>query len=102
MSSPLFDLVSDNKVNQTLMLMGRKTGEHLTPEMAREVCQRTGSKAMLSGSISGLGTQYVIGLKALDCNSGDVLAEQQEQAAGKETVLEVLSQVAVNLRSKLG
>ena len=100
--SPFLDLVSDNKVNQTLMLMGRKTGERLTPEMAREVCQRTGSKAMLSGSISGLGTQYVIGLKALDCNSGDVLAEQQEQAAGKETVLEVLSQVAVNLRSKLG
>jgi serine/threonine protein kinase/tetratricopeptide (TPR) repeat protein len=100
--SPFLDLVSDNKVNQTLTLMGRKAGEHLTPEIAREVCQRIGSKAMLSGSISGLGTQYVIGLKALNCNSGDVLGEEQVQAAGKEAVIKVLSNAAANLRSKLG
>ena len=100
--SPFLDLVSDNKVNQTLKLMGRPAGDRLTPEVAREVCQRTGSKAMLTGSIAGLGSQYVIGLKAVNCNTGDVLAEAQEQAAGKEMVLKVLSDAAVSLRSKLG
>jgi len=70
--------------------------------VAREVCQRTGSKAMLTGSIAGLGSQYVIGLKAVNCNTGDVLAEAQEQATGKEGVLKALDVAAINLRSKLG
>ncbi len=100
--SPFLDLVSDNKVNQTLGMMGRPAGDHLTREVAREVCQRTGSKAMLTGSIAGLGSQYVIGLKAINCNSGDVLAEAQEQAAGKEGVLKALDVAAISLRSKLG
>ena len=100
--SPFLDLVSDSKVNQTLKLMGRPAGDRLTPEVAREVCQRTGSKAMLTGSIAGLGSQYVIGLKAVNCNTGDVLAEAQEQAAGKEAVLKALDAAAVSLRSKLG
>jgi eukaryotic-like serine/threonine-protein kinase len=89
-------------VNQTLKLMGRSAGDRLTPEVTREVCQRTGSKAMLTGSIAGLGSQYVIGLKAVNCNTGDVLAEAQEQAAGKEAVLKALDAAAVSLRSKLG
>ena len=86
----------------TLKLMGRPAGDRLTPEVTREVCQRTGSKAMLTGSIAGLGSQYVIGLKAVNCNTGDVLAEAQEQAAGKEAVLKALDAAAVSLRSKLG
>jgi serine/threonine protein kinase/Tfp pilus assembly protein PilF len=100
--SPFLDLVSDNKVNQTLKLMGRPAGDRLTPEVAREVCQRTGSKAMLTGSIAGLGSQYVIGLKAVNCDTGDALAGAQEQAAGKEAVLKALDAAAVSLRSKLG
>ena len=76
-------LLSDRKVNETLKLMGRPAGDRLTPEVTREVCQRTSSKAMLTGSIAGLGSQYVIGLKAVNCDTGDVLAEAQEQAAGK-------------------
>ena len=100
--SPFLDLVSERKVNDTLKLMGRPAGDRLTPEVTREVCQRTGSKAMLTGSIAGLGSQYVIGLKAVNCNTGDVLAEAQEQAASKEAVLKALDDAAVSLRSKLG
>jgi serine/threonine protein kinase len=100
--SPFLDLLSDLKVNATLKLMGRPAGDRLTPEVTREACQRTGSKAMVTGSISGLGSQYVIGLKAVNCNTGDVLAEAQEQAARKEAVLEALDAAAVSLRSKLG
>ena len=100
--SPFLDLVSERKVNETLKLMGRPAGDRVTPEIAREVCQRTGSKAMLTGSIAALGSQYVIGLKAVNCNTEDVLAEAQEQAAGKEAVLKALDNAAVSLRSKLG
>ena len=100
--SPFLALVSEQRVNETLKLMGRPASDRLTPEVTREVCQRTGSKAMLTGSIAGLGSQYVIGLKAVSCNTGDVLAEAQEQAAGKEAVLKALDNAAVSLRSKLG
>jgi tetratricopeptide (TPR) repeat protein len=100
--SPFLDLLSESRVNGTLKLMGRPDGGRLTPEVTREVCQRTSSKAMLTGSIAGLGNQYVIGLKAVNCNTGDVLAEAQEQAAGKEAVLKALDAASVNLRSKLG
>jgi Flp pilus assembly protein TadD len=100
--SPFLDLVSERKVNETLKLMGRPVGDRLTPEVTQEVCQRTGSKAMLTGSIAGLGSQYVIGLKAVNCETGDVLAETQEQAASKEAVLKALDAAAVSLRSKLG
>ena len=100
--SPFLNLVSERKVNETLKLMGRPAGDRLTPEVTREVCQRTGSKAMLVGSISGLGSQYVIGLKAVNCETGDVLAEAQEQAVAKEAVLKALDAAAVRLRSKLG
>ena len=89
-------------MNETLKLMGRSAGDRLTPEVAREVCQRTGSKAMLTGSIASLGGQYVIGLKAVNCDTGAVLAEAQEQAPGKEAVLKTLDAAAVGLRGKLG
>ena len=100
--SPFLALVSEPRVNETLKLMGRSPDDRLTANVAREVCQRTGSKAMLTGSIAGLGSQYVLGLKAVNCNTGDVLAEAQEQAAGKEAVLKALDAAAVGLRSKLG
>src|SRR5208283_6136182 len=73
-----------------------------TVDVTREVCQRMGDKAMLTGSIAGLGRQYVIGLKAMNCNTGDVLAEAQEQATSKEAVLKALDAAAVSLRGKLG
>src|SRR5229473_2569204 len=73
--SPFLDLVSEDKINETLKLMGRPIGEKLTTEITREVCQRVGSKAMLTGSIAELGSEYVIGLKAVNCSSGDLLAE---------------------------
>ncbi len=100
--SPFLELVSQGKVSQTLKLMDRSPDAALTPEIAREVCQRTGSKAMLTGAIAALGSQYVIGLRAVDCNTGDVLAEALESAAAKESVLKALDAAAIGIRSKLG
>ena len=100
--SPFLELLSERRVNETLKLMGHPAGERLTPDLTREICERTGSKAMLTGSIAELGSQYVIGLKAVNCNTGDVLAEAQEQAAGKEEVLKALDAAVVSMRGKLG
>ncbi len=100
--SPFLSLVSDRRVNATLKLMGRAAGDQLTVEVAREVCLRTASTAMLSGSIARLGSQYVIGLQVVGCNTGDMLAAAQEQAANKEGVLKALDAAAISLRGKLG
>ena len=100
--SPFLDLLSERKVVETLKQMGRSPDERLTIGVARELCQRTGSKAMLTGSITGLGSQYVIGLKAVNCSTGDTLAEAQEQAPSKEGVLKALDTAAITLRGKLG
>ncbi len=100
--SPFLNLLPEQKVSETLKLMGRTPGERLTREVAREICVRTNSKAMLSGSISSLGSQYVIGLKAVNCNSGDALAQEQVEAATKEKVLKALDNAATSLRAKLG
>jgi tetratricopeptide (TPR) repeat protein/predicted Ser/Thr protein kinase len=100
--SPFLALISDQRINETLKLMGRPAGDRLTPEIASEVCQRTGSKAMLNGSITPLGSQYVIEIKAVNCGNGDVLAERQEQVAKKEEVLKALDAAASDLRTKLG
>jgi eukaryotic-like serine/threonine-protein kinase len=100
--SPFLAVVSDRKVNETLKWMGRHAGERLTPEVAREVCQRAGDKAVVTGSIAPLGSQYVISLQAVNCNSGDVLAISQEQADSKEKVLKALGRTATALRSRLG
>ena len=99
--SPFLELISDRRVNETLKLMGR-VGDRLTTEVTREVCLRIGSKAMLTGSIASLGSQYVIGLKAVNCETGDLLARAQERAANKEAVLKALDGAAVRVRSKLG
>ena len=100
--SPFLYLVPDRKVNATLKLMGRTAGDRLTPGVAREVCLRTASTAMLTGSIAQLGSDYVIRLKAMSCNTGDVLAAAQEQATSKEAVLKALDAAAITLRGKLG
>ncbi len=100
--SPFLDLVSEKRVAETLKLMGRSSSDRVTPEVAREVCQRTGSRATLVGLIAALGSQYVVGLEAVDCHTGDVLAQAQEQAPGKEGVLKALDHTALALRAKLG
>jgi DNA-binding winged helix-turn-helix (wHTH) protein/tetratricopeptide (TPR) repeat protein len=100
--SPFLILVPDQKVNATLKLAGRSAGDRLTPEVARDICQRIGSKAMMTASIAPLGSQYVIGIQAMNCNTGDVLAEGQEQAKNKEDVLKALDRVALQVRRKLG
>jgi eukaryotic-like serine/threonine-protein kinase len=100
--SPSLSLISDERIRQTLLLMGRPTDTRLTPDMGREVCQRTASAVAISGSIARLGNQYVLGLKAVDCGSGDSVAEEQETADGKEKVLAALSQATTKLRGRLG
>jgi serine/threonine protein kinase/tetratricopeptide (TPR) repeat protein len=100
--SPFLSTLSDRKVSETLKLMGRTSGDRLTPELTREICVRTNCKAMLAGSIYGLGTQYVIGLKAVNCETGETLAQEQVQAIAKEEVLKALDQTANSLRAKLG
>jgi eukaryotic-like serine/threonine-protein kinase len=100
--SPFLYLVSDRKVNETLKLMGRPTSDRLTPEVTREVCQRTASKAMVSGSIAALGAHYVLNLEAVNCQSGDSLGSEQVEAESRETVLRVLGQAATTIRAKLG
>ena len=100
--SPFLNVLSENKVAATLKLMTRPADTKLTPEVTRELCQRAGSKAYLAGSIASLGSQYVLGLKAVNCQSGDPLAEQQVTATSKEKVLDALGEVASKLRTELG
>ncbi|MBV8051135.1 MAG: winged helix-turn-helix domain-containing protein, partial [Acidobacteriaceae bacterium] len=100
--SPFLNLLSDQKINATLRLMGHDPGDRLTVELALDLCQRAGSKAYIAGSIASLGTQYVLGLKAVNCHSGDTLAQVQATANGKEKVLDALGVAASNLRGGLG
>jgi serine/threonine protein kinase/Flp pilus assembly protein TadD len=100
--SPFLNIVSDRKVEETLRLMGQPAAQHITPELAQEVCIRTGSKATVLGSISNLGGQYVIGLNAISCAGGDTLASEQGTAAGERDVLKTLGKAAGKLRGKLG
>ena len=100
--SPFLNILSDRKVEETLHLMGRASNERITRDIARELCIRTGSKAFLAGSISNLGGQYVVGVDAIGCSSGDTLAKEQEEAATKQDVLKALGKAASSLRGKLG
>ncbi len=100
--SPFLNVLSENKVTATLKLMTRPPDTKLTLDVAREVCQRAGSKAYIAGSIAILGSQYVLGLKAVNCQSGDTLAEEQVTAASKEKVLDALGKTASKLRAELG
>jgi eukaryotic-like serine/threonine-protein kinase len=99
--SPFLNIVSDRKIEETLQLMGQPQ-QHITPKLAREICIRTGSTAMVVGSISNLGSQYVIGLNAVGCGNGDTLANEQGEAPGKQDVLKTLGRAATDLRGKLG
>jgi tetratricopeptide (TPR) repeat protein len=100
--SPFLSLVSESRVQQTLRLMVQPATTRLTPEIARALCQRTRSKAYVGGSIASLGSQYILGLKAVNCQTGDTLAETQERAMGKEQVLAAVDKAAMNLRQRLG
>jgi tetratricopeptide (TPR) repeat protein len=100
--SPFLSLISDQRIRSTLPLMNQPADARLTPDIAQGVCVRTGSAAVLEGSIVALGSQYVVGLRATDCTTGDILADEQAQAARKEEVLGTLSQIATRFRTRVG
>ena len=100
--SPFLNILSDQRVSETLRLMGRSPGERITMETAREICERTGSTAVLAGSIGSLGSQYALGLNAMNCANGDSLAREGMQASSKEEVLNTLGTAATSLRERLG
>ena len=100
--SPFLNVLSDRKVSETLQMMGRPANQRITPDVGRELCLRTGSKAVLGGTISSLGSHYLIDLNAAACSTGDTLAKEQAEATGKEDVLKALGQASSRLRSKLG
>ena len=100
--SPFLNMLSDSAVAKTLQEMTRPASTKLTSEVARELCQRAGSKADIDGSIATLGSEYVLGLKAVNCQSGDTLAQEQVTAASKEKVLDALGEAASKLRGELG
>ena len=100
--SPFLSLVSDQRIRRTLPLMNVQPDARLTPEIAQEACVRTASAAVLEGSIAKLGSQYVLGLRAKNCVTGDILADEQAQAARKEDVLGALTQIASRFRTRVG
>src|ERR1700730_14407494 len=100
--SNFLSILSDDKVTSTLKLMTRAQNTPLTPEVAREVCQRTGSRVYIAGAIARLGDEYVLGLRAANCQSGDTLVQEQVTATGKNKVLNVLGDACLRLRRELG
>jgi len=100
--SPYLNVVSDDRIQESLRFMKRKPGERLTEEIGREICQRQNVKAMLHGSIARLGESYVIGVNALNCTNGDTLAGEQVQVSRREDVLRELGRAARKLREELG
>jgi len=100
--SPFLTLVSDQQIQQVLRFMNRPPETRLTPEVAQEICERTGGTAVLEGSITGLGSQYVVWLRARNSRTGDVLGQEQAQAGRKEEVLNALARIAVQIRTRLG
>jgi tetratricopeptide (TPR) repeat protein len=100
--SPFLSLISEERIQRTLALMQQRPDARLTSQLAQDVCVRTGSAAVLDGSIATLGAQYVIALRARNCTTGDILADEQAQAARKEEVLGALSQIAIRFRTRVG
>jgi DNA-binding winged helix-turn-helix (wHTH) protein/tetratricopeptide (TPR) repeat protein len=100
--SPFLNVLSDHKVSATLRLMSLPAGTKLTPDVVRDLCQRAGSKAYIAGSIASLGSQYVVTVHAVNCQSGDTLAEEQATAPAKEKVLDALSGATSKVRAELG
>jgi hypothetical protein len=102
LQSPFLSLVSDDRIEHTLAMMQQSPDARLTPEIAQDVCVRTASAAVLDGSIASLGSQYILALRATNCATGDILADEQAQVARKEDVLGSLSQMATQVRQRLG
>jgi serine/threonine protein kinase len=100
--SPFLSMIPDQQVRQTLALMGQPKDARLTPETSQQICERTGSAAVLEGSIAMLGSQYVLGLRASNCNTGNILDQEQAVAAKREEVLNSLSQIAHRFRTRVG
>jgi eukaryotic-like serine/threonine-protein kinase len=100
--SPFLSLISDQQIQQTLQMMGQKPGAKLTPEIARELCQRTGSTAVLDSSIAQIGSQYNVILKAVNCSDGKTLTSTEALASDKNQVLDALAKAASEIRNKLG
>ncbi len=100
--SPFLKMLSEEEVAKTLKLMNQPAGAKLTPEAARDLCRRAGSKAYIAGAIGSLGTKYVLELKAVNCRTGGELAEEQETAASKDKVVDALGRAAAKLRTELG
>ena len=100
--SPFLDILSEDQMRETLKFMGRSPEERVAQDVARDICQRAGAKAMIAGSISQLGSRYVLSLNALNCSSGALIGATQAEAASKDQVLSALSQSATELRGKLG
>jgi len=100
--SPYLNIVPESKIREALRLMGRSADERLSTEVAREICQRQGIKAMLTGSIASLGDHYVVTLSALNGGTGDSLAREQVEVDSKEQVLKALDKAASDLRQKMG
>jgi serine/threonine protein kinase/tetratricopeptide (TPR) repeat protein len=100
--SPFLNILSDAKTRATLKLMAKPAGTKLTSDLARDLCQRAGSKAYIAGSIASLGSQYVIGVDAINCETGDALAQEQVTASTKEQVLKALGEATTKLRKRLG
>ena len=100
--SPFLSLVSDDRIGKTLALMQQSPDARLTPEIAQDVCVRTASAAVLDGSIASLGSQYILALRAKNCSTGDILADEQAQVTRKEDVLGSLSEMATQVRERLG
>ena len=100
--SPFLNILSEQRVNATLKLMNHKPGDRITEGVALEMCQRTGSKALLAGSIAGVGNHYLIGLKAVNCQTGDSLASAEAEAENRDKVLQALNEAGNQMRGKLG
>jgi serine/threonine protein kinase/tetratricopeptide (TPR) repeat protein len=100
--SPFLNVLSDRGLSETLKLMGRSSDQRITRDVGREVCMRTGSKALLVGSIASLGSHYAITLKAVSCRAGDLLGAAQTEAESREKILQTLGEAAATLRGKLG
>ncbi|MGD0267583.1 MAG: serine/threonine-protein kinase [Candidatus Sulfotelmatobacter sp.] len=100
--SPFLNVLSDRRLNEILKLMGRAPEQRITQDVGRDVCMRTGSKALLAGSIASLGSHYEIVLKAVSCKTGDLLGAAQAEAESREKILQTLGEAAATLRGKLG
>jgi eukaryotic-like serine/threonine-protein kinase len=100
--SSFLTLVSDQQVQQVLRFMNKPPETRLTRDVAQEICERTDGTAVLEGSIGSMGSQYILSLNARHCRSGDILGQEQAQAASKEDVLTVLTAIAVRIRARLG